>query len=459
MTPPSLAALSAAYADSSLSPADFTDRQLARIEAVEPQIAAFQIIDPAGARQAAAASAERWRRGAALGPLDGATVTIKDNVDVAGFPTRHGSTTTPTTPAVADAPVVARLREAGAVILGKTTLPEFGWMGITHSALRGTPTRNPWDLGRSPGGSSGGAAAALAAGIGCVAFGNDGGGSIRIPASFSGVFGIKPTLGRVPQTNAGVFATLVAGGPLARSVADAALTLAVMARPDDRDWHAVPPPPATWLDNLQPQLARLRIGYAPALGEVEPCAEVARVIKATLDRLRAAGAVIDTLGTLIPPTQSVFASFWIAGFAHRLRAIPRERWGEIDPGYRALAEQGLAVDAETVLEGVEARARLAGVFATLHRSYDVILTPTTPDVAPPVETVYHSADYDRWRAVAYTLPFNLTGQPAASLPAGLTSEGLPVGLQVIGPAYGERLVLEASQAIEQAIDFKDKPSL
>ncbi|MBC9177624.1 amidase [Pseudoroseomonas ludipueritiae] len=445
----SATALGQAYAAGELSPVKVAERHLARIEALEPALNAFQLVDREGALDAAREATGRWRQGAALGPLDGIPVTIKDNVDMKGWPTRNGSTTSPPTPAPEDAPVVARLREAGAVFLGKTTTPEFAWKGITDSRLKGF-TRNPWALDRSPGGSSGGAAAALAAGIGTLAYGNDGGGSIRIPASFCGLFGLKPTFGRVPHHPVeGVFATVNSGGPLARHVADAALALQVMARPDRRDWYALPQPAEDWLAGLRPRLRGLRFAYAPNLGEVEPDQEIRACLEQGIARLREAGAVVEEVGPVIPPLQPVFQDFWMAGFAHLLRGVPQDRWDELDPGFRQVAERGLDVSAEQLLAGEVARARLHRRFAQLHERYDLLLAPSTPHAAPPVETVYHSASYDRWRdGVAYTLPFNLTGQPAASICCGVTGAGLPVGLQVAGPKYSERLILEACLAIE-----------
>ncbi|PWC26561.1 amidase [Teichococcus aestuarii] len=445
----SATALGQRYAAGNLSPVEVAERHLARLEVLEPALNAFQAVDREGALHAAQEAAQRWRQRATRGPLDGVPVTIKDNVDMKGWPTRNGSTTSSAIPAAEDAPVVARLREAGAVILGKTTTPEFAWKGITDSRLKGF-TRNPWALGRSSGGSSGGAAAALAAGIGTIAHGNDAGGSIRIPASFCGLFGFKPSFGRVPHHPAeGIFATLNAGGPLTRNVADAALALQVMAQTDRRDWYALPEPPEHWLTALRPRLQGLRLAYAPNLGGVEPDRDVRACLEQAMACLREAGAHIEDVGPVIQPLQPVFEDFWVAGFAHLLRGVPRERWGELDPEFRRIAERGLDLSAERLLAGEAARARLHRCFAALHENHDLLLTPTAPHVAPPVETVYHSPAYDRWRdGVAYTLPFNLTGQPAASIPCGVSRAGLPVGLQVVGPRYGERLVLESCLAAE-----------
>jgi aspartyl-tRNA(Asn)/glutamyl-tRNA(Gln) amidotransferase subunit A len=447
-----VAALGQRYAAGDLSPVEVAERHLARLDALEPALNAFQLVDREGALAAAREAALRWRKGEPRGPLDGVPVTIKDNVDMQGWPTRNGSTTTAELAASQDAPVVARLREAGAVFLGKTTTPEFAWKGITDSRLRGF-TRNPWDLERSSGGSSGGAAAALAAGIGTIAHGNDAGGSIRVPASFCGVFGMKPTFGRVPHHPVeGIFATLNAGGPLARNVADAALALRVMAGPDHRDWYALPPPPADWLADLNPGRRRLRLAYAPDLGGIQADPDIRACIEAGLARLRRAGIDVQDVGPVVDPLQPVFQNFWTAGLAQLLRGVPEDRLEEVDPGLRDIARQGRAVGVEDLLAGEAERARLHRRFADLYQQYDLLLTPTTPHVAPLAETVYHSPSYDRWRdAVGYTVPFNLTGQPAASLPCGVTAAGLPVGLQIVGPKYAEQLVLEASMAIEAIV--------
>lgn len=450
-----IAELSERYASGSATPGMIAELHLQRLARIDPLLNAMQVVDADGALAAAEASDARWRSGTPLGPLDGITVTIKDNVDIAGFPTRHGSLTTSDAPALNDSPVVARLREAGAVILGKTRLPEFGWKGLTDGPLQSGPTRNPWNTNVSPGGSSGGAAACVAAGIGTIAFGNDGGGSIRIPANLCGLYGIKPTFGRVPHhLQEGMFATLVSGGPIARTVADAITTLAVMARPDDRDWFALPPVPPDWLSGLTPRLAGLRIAYAPVLGGIGADDEVRAIVDAAIETLRRHGATITEVPSPIGELKGRFEAYWIGAFARRMRLIPRERWGDLDPAFRDLAERGMAVTTDQLLDAEAARAALGREFAMFHREYDLLLTPTMPHVAPPVETIYHCQAYDRWRdSVPFTLPFNLTGQPASTAPCGLSASGLPVGLQVVGPKYAEPLILEAGLAIEAALGF------
>ncbi len=454
----SLDELSGHYQKGTLSPVEVARAHLANLAKWEPTLNAFQIVDEAGALAAARASEARWRSGAALGKLDGAPATIKDNVDMAGFPTRNGSTTTPETPAAADAPVVARLREAGAVFLGKTTSPEFGWKGITDSTLRGAATHTPWKIGHSAGGSSGGAAASVVAGIGTIAFGNDGGGSIRIPAAFSGAFGIKPTFGRVPHHPLeSPFATVVAGGPITRTVQDAATTLEVMARPDERDWYSIPPAPAGWLANLAPMAKGVRFAWSPNLGGVMADDEVLATLAPALATLRRAGAAVESVGIVIDPLKPVFEDFWLAGFANRLRQIPEARWDETDPGWLALAKAGLDIPVDKVLAGMVARPRLHNRVAALFNTHNLLLTPTTPHVAPRADIAYHSQGYDRWDdGVPYTLPFNLTGHPAATIPVGLSASGLPVGLQVVGPRFAERAILEACLGIEALLGFPAK---
>lgn len=456
---PTAAELGTLYRQRTVAPSEIARQHLARIGQLDPSLHAMQCVDAERALAAARESDERWAQGRPHGPLDGVPMTVKDNVDIAGLPTRHGSRTFSEVAASSDSPVVARLREAGAILLGKTRLPEFGWTGLGASPLNDEPVRNPWNTAVSPGGSSSGAAACVAAGIGAIAFGNDGGGSIRVPASFCGLCGLKPTFGRVPHhPQEGVFATLVAGGPITHTVADAITALAVMAKPDDRDWFALPAPLDDWLADMRPRLGDLRIAYAPVLGGIAADDEVRMVVDSAVQRLRTAGATITEVGSPIPPLKERFEAYWIAGFASRLRTIPRARWDEIDPGFRALAERGLAVEAQALLGGEAARAALGRELAVFHRDYDVLLTPTVPHVAPPVETIYHSPAYDRWRdGVPFTLPFNLTGQPALTVPCGLARSGLPVGLQIVGPRYAERSILECGLAIEAALGRRDQP--
>jgi len=445
--------LVAGYRDGALSPVDAIAEALARIERFEPVLNAFTLVDGDGARARARESEARWRDGAPMGALDGVPMTLKDIVLIKGWPTLEGSRTTdPERDWNEDCPAVARLREAGAIFLGKTTTPEFGWKGMTDSPLSGI-TRNPWNPDLTPGGSSGGAGAALAAGIGALAFGTDGGGSIRIPASYCGLYGIKPTFGRVPHyPQESPFAGVVCGGPLARSVADAALMLNVISRPDARDGFALPPDGRDWRDGLDDGVAGLRLAYAPALGGAEAAPDVLSVVAEAVRVFTGLGAHVEEVGPVFDPPRPQFEAYWLAGFAHRLRAIPPAKRDLMDPGLRALAEHGLAVSIEDYCAAMAARARLAARMSALHEDFDLLLTPTMPTPPPPVDMPYHSPGFDRWRhAVPFTVPFNLTGQPAASIPCGVCASGMPVGLQIVGPRFGEALVLRASRAFEAAL--------
>ncbi|MDP6346317.1 MAG: amidase, partial [Alphaproteobacteria bacterium] len=424
---PTVADLLRAYRRGQVTPTAVAEAALARIRSLEPTLNAFQLLDEAGALEAAAAADARWAEGRPLGPLDGVPLTIKDIVATKGWPTLSGSRTVDGNgPWDVDAPSVARLREGGAVILGKTTTPEFGWKGMTDSPLAGT-TRNPWDPAHTPGGSSGGAAAALAAGIGAIAHGTDGGGSIRIPANYCGLFGIKPTYGRVPHApNDRAFATLSCNGPIARTVEDAALMLNVISQPDDRDWRALPPDGRDYRIGLDDGVRGLRLAYAPELGWAEVAAEVLAATEAAVDLLADLGAVVERVGPLIEPLRPRFENYWLAGFATRVRDLSEEKRELLDPDFRPLAEAGLQVEMAEFLDLEADRTRLGVELQAVHRGHDLLLTPTQPTSPPTVETRYHSPEFDRWRhAVPFTVPFNLTGQPAASLPCAVSESGLP----------------------------------
>ena len=445
--------LGARYRRGELDPSAVTAAHLARIEAVNPAVNAFMVVDTAGATAAAAASAARHATGAPIGPLDGVPVTVKDIVAMKGFPVRSGSTTTPTDVCADDAPAVARLREAGAVILGKTTTSEFGWKGMTDTALAGV-TRNPWSPNHTPGGSSGGAGAALAAGIGSIAYGNDGGGSIRIPSSYCGLVGVKPTFGRVPHSPMdSPFSLSVAGGPLARTVHDAATFLNEVAKPDDRDPWAAPYDGRDWRIGLDEGVRGLRIAATHTLGGAQVMDdEIVAAWAHAADALRSLGATVVEVGPVFDPLRPRFEAHWKAGFAAILRTIPRDRWNECDPGFVELAREGLDVPMSAFADAMAARAALIAQLAAFHRDHDVLLTPTMPTLPPRTDVVYHSPGFDRWdHAVPFTVPFNLTGQPAASLPVGVSASGLPIGLQVVAARWREDLVLRVGRAIEATV--------
>lgn len=439
------------YARKELSPVEVTKLALARAERLQPHLDFLVLIDHKGALEAAQASEARWRKGEPLSPLDGVPTSIKDTTTVKSWPTRYGSHATDETPAAEDAPVVARLRAAGMPILGKTTTPEFGWKALTDSPLQGI-TRNPWNPGHTPGGSSGGASAMTAAGVAPFNHGNDGGGSIRIPSAHTGLVGLKPSFGRIPQYPAdGPFADVVSQGVLARSVLDTALALNATAGPDPRDWRSLPADRRDYTVGLDEGVRGWKIGLSLDLGHVPTDPEVRDLVAAAARRFEQLGAHVEEVGPLIEPLQPSFEPLWIGSFATRLRQIPSQLHAKLDPGFRAAAEKGLAVTLADYARAFEARSRLARERALWHQKYDLLLAPVTPTAAPPVDTLYNSAAFPRWtKGAPYTLPFNLTGQPAASMPAGLTAAGLPIGLQMVGAPHADHLVLRAMRAYESA---------
>jgi aspartyl-tRNA(Asn)/glutamyl-tRNA(Gln) amidotransferase subunit A len=443
--------LATRYRRRELSPVHVVDGMLERARQLQPSLNAFVLIDEERARTAARASEERWRQATPLSPLDGVPTTIKDTTPVRGWPTRNGSHSTDETPALESAPVVERLEAAGLVLLGKSTTPEFGWKALTDSPLQGI-TRNPWNPGHTPGGSSGGASALTAAGINPFNHGNDGGGSIRIPAAHTGLVGLKPSFGRIAQHPAdSPFSDVVSQGVLARSVLDTALALNLTAGPDARDWRSLPHEARDYTVGLEEGVRGLKFGLSLDLGHVKADPEVRALVSDAARHFEALGATVEDVGPLIAPLRESFEPLWIGSFAIRLRQIPTQLHGKLDPGYRAAAEKGMSITLADYARAYEARGRLARELALWHEKYDLLLAPVTPTAAPPVETQYNSETFPRWtKGAPYTLPFNLTGQPAAAMPAGLTQAGLPVGLQIIGPARADALVLRAMRACESA---------
>src|SRR5258708_5736926 len=447
----SAAELTTLYARRELSPVEVVDAMIVRASEVQPSLNALVLIDADGARMAAKASELRWRKGEPLSALDGVPTTIKDTTPIKGGPTRIGSHATDETPALENAPVVDRFQAAGLALLGKTTTPEFGWKALTDSPLQGT-TRSPWDLKHSPGGSSGGAAALTTAGVNPFNHGNDGGGSIRIPAAHTGLVGLKPTFGRIAQYPADApFADVVSQGVLSRTVRDTALALNAMAGPDPRDWRSLPAEPRDYTIGLEEGVRGLRLGLSLDLGHVKADPEIRALVVAAAKRFEELGALVEEVGPLIEPLQNSFEALWIGSFATRFRQIPTQLHGKLDPGFRAAAEKGHAITLADYAKAYEAKSKLARDMALWHLQYDLLLAPATPTAAPPVETLYNSYAFPRWtKGAPYTLPFNLTGQPAASMPAGLTAAGLPVGLQIVGAARADHLVLKAMRAYESA---------
>jgi len=440
------------YRARQFSPLDAVNAVLARIDAHNPRLNAFLLIDAAGARAAATASEARWMSGTPCGPLDGVPASIKDLVLTKGWPTLRGSKTVRRDQQwTEDAPVTARLREAGAVLLGKTTTPEFGWKALGDSPLTGV-TRNPWNAEHTPGGSSAGAAAAVASGMGPLAIGTDGGGSIRIPSSFSGIFGIKPTFGRVPAYPLSAFGTVAHVGPMARTVADAALMLTVLAGFDDRDPWAVPRHHRDFSAGLERGVAGLRIGYSATLGyarRVDP--DVRAALDQAAARFAALGARVDEVDPGFADPRDAFMTLWTSGAAKVVGDIPEAERANMDPGLLASARLGAAKSAVDYLAADAVRNELGQVMIRFHRRYDLLMTPT---VAVPARRIGEDRADPAWIDwTPFSFPFNMTRQPAATVPCGLSKSGLPIGLQLVGRHHQDDLVLRAARAYEAAHPF------
>lgn len=454
MTPTEMTAveLVAAYGAKQLSPVEATEAVLARIEQVDGDINAMCLVDRESALEQARASEARWQAGAPQGLLDGVPTSMKDIFLTKGWPTLRGSRSIdPDQAWDVDAPVTARLREDGMVFVGKNTTPEIAWKGVTDSPLTGV-TRNPLDTRMTAGGSSGGAAAIVAAGMGPVAVGTDAGGSIRIPASFCGIVGFKPTHGRVPMFPASPFGPLAHAGPMTRTVEDAALLMDIISLPDHRDPTALAPPRATFRGELGRDLTGLHVAYSRDLGWVDVDPEVAATVDAAVAKIDAAGLHVTATDPGFDDPFDSFELLWGASAATLLRTMPGAR-DTIDPELGRAWDLGESVSGVDVFEARAVAARLGIMMGAFHEEHNLLITPTMPIPAfeaghdvPPGSGMTHWAQW-----TPFTYPFNMTQQPAISIPCGTTSAGLPVGLQIIGPRHSDDLVLAAARWVESVL--------
>ena len=443
--------LLALYRSGRASPVEATQAALARIDRLNPVLNAFCLVDPESALASAAASEARWRAGTPSGDLDGVPVSIKDLILARGWPTLRGSRTVdPEQPWEVDAPATARLREANAVILGKTTTPEFGCKGETNSPLTGI-TRNPWNPDKTSGGSSGGTAAAVAAGMGPLSVGTDGAGSVRIPAGFCGNFGLKPSFGRVPAYPLSPMGTVAHLGPHAMSVADAALMMNVLKRPDARDWTSLPYDDRDYLQGLDDGIRGWRIAYSPTLGyakNVHP--EIADAVAAAVRALEGLGARVEAVDPGIADPLEITTGLWFAGAAALWSALSAEQQKLADPDFRAEAELGARYSALDIHRLIARRGELGSHLRQYMQRFDLIATPTLAvpafDARPAGHTPMDAQAMLAWTPFSY--PFNLSQQPACTIPCGLTRDGLPIGLQLVGPMFGDAAVLRAARAYE-----------
>lgn len=447
--------LSAHYDAGSLSPKAATEAALAAITAHDGELNAFRLVDEDSALRAASESERRWHAKAPLSPLDGVPVSIKDLLLTLGWPTLRGSKLVdPEQSWDEDAPGVARLREAGAVLLGKTNTAEFGWKGATDSPLAGI-TRNPWNVKLTPGGSSGGAAAALASGMGALALCTDGGGSIRNPAGFTNLCGLKPSFGRVPAYPPNPIGTLANVGPMARCVADLALMMNVITRPDARDWLSLPYDGTDYFEQLENGVGGLRIAFSPDLGFATVDDEISRLIAAAAITFSDLGARVTEVDPPLGDCTPIFDTHWHVGVASAFDGLPDDKLKLLDPGLDRFVLEGREITLMAYVAAQNSRTALGQAMRGFHEAFDLLILPTTAASAFPVERrAPPGVGDDDWAAWSpFSYPFNLTMQPALSVPAGFNAAGLPVGLQIVGGMHQDALVLRAARAFEQATGY------
>lgn len=437
----------AGFRAKALSPVEATEAVLSRIERAEPKLMAMWALDPDAARKAAKESEARWMKGAPAGAVDGVPTTIKENIATKGCAVPLGTAANDLVPAAEDAPPAARLRDAGAVILGKTTMPDYGMLSSGLSSFHKL-SRNPWDVTKNPGGSSAGAGAAAAAGYGPLHVGTDIGGSIRLPAGWCGVVGHKPSFGRVPISPP--FIGRVAG-PMTRTVADTALMMDVLSGPDARDGMSLPPASIDWL-SLDMDVKGLRIGLFLDAGfgiALQP--DVKRAIEAAAQAFVAAGAIVEPVGPFV--TREMIDGldmFWRARAWSDMSKLSAERRAKILPYITQWAETAQELDGMSVYRGFSQIGAMRDAALAVSAPYDFLISPTSPVVTYPAELASPIHDPQKpFEHIAYTVAFNMSEQPAVSLNCGYDSQGYPIGLQIAGRRFDDLGVLRLARAYEK----------
>src|SRR4051812_10609717 len=438
--------LIAGYRARQFSPSEVLEDVISHIAMWEPHIKALYAFDAKAARAAAKASTDRWHRDEPTGVLDGVPVTIKDNIATQGQPVPLGAASVPLVPAERDAPPVARLREAGAVIFSKTTMPDYGMLSSGLSSFHPL-TRNPWDLGKNPGGSSAGAGAAGAAGYGPLHLGTDIGGSVRLPAGWCGLVGLKPSLGRVPIDPCYVGRV---AGPITRTVDDAALMMSVLSKPDRRDGMSLPPASINW-KALDRPLRKLRIGLMldPGVGQSLEN-EVREVVVKAARAFEAAGAVVtEVAGILTREMLDGLDNFWRARMWDDLSKLtPAERATAL-PYIRQWAEAGAALSGVDVIRGFNATMAIRAAAAKLFCDFDYVVSPVSPVVNFAAELASPINDPAKpFEHICYTVPWNMSENPALSINGGYDREGFPIGVQIVGRRFDDLGVLRMAKAFE-----------
>jgi aspartyl-tRNA(Asn)/glutamyl-tRNA(Gln) amidotransferase subunit A len=455
--------LAAAIRAKKVSPAELLQAVYARIHEVNPRINAFATLTEERALRAAKQAEDALMRGDPLGALHGLPISVKDLLLTRGVRTTFGSRIRENHIPQEDAPAVDKVVAAGAIPIGKTTTPEFGFKAVTDSPLTGI-TRNPWDLSKTSGGSSGGAGAALAAGFGPLALGTDGAGSIRIPSSFNGIFGLKPSYGRVPVYPSNPVPFLSHVGPMTRSVRDAALLLNVIAAPDDRDLVSLPSGTTDYVTACDGGIRGLRVAWSATLGYAKVDPEVAQLAEAAAKRFEASlGCQVEAIDPCFESPQNFFAVLWTMSYALRFRALLPEWESRMDPDLVILIKGS---EKFGPLDYGAALAKRYAIWAATRAFFDqfeLLLTPTLP--VPPFSAGRNAPEglpdsvgalppFPEW--LPFTYPWNLTGQPAATVPCGFTRTGLPIGLQIVGRRFADATVLRAAAAFEDAHPWTGK---
>jgi aspartyl-tRNA(Asn)/glutamyl-tRNA(Gln) amidotransferase subunit A len=449
--------LAAAIRTKKVSPVEVVSAVYARLHEINPRINAFCTLTEEQARQAAREAEAAVMRGGPLGALHGVPASIKDLLVTRGVRTMFGSRIRESYVPEEDAPSVARLLAAGAISLGKTTTPEFGFKGVTDSPVTGI-CRNPWDLDKTPGGSSGGAGAAVASGLGPLAIGTDGAGSVRIPSSFSGIFGLKPSFGRVAVYPPSPVPVIVHAGPMTRTVRDAALMLTALAGPDERDLLSLPADPTDYLSACEGGIRGLRVAWSATLGYAKVDPEVARLTDAAARAFESdLGARVEAVDPGFESPWETLSVLWITSYGLRLSSFLPEWGSRMDPDLVTLVKTFKQLGPTEYGEALVKRGALWDTTRKFFDRYDLLLTPTLPvppfaagRIAPEAEPSAPRGRLPFADWIPFTYPWNLTGQPAATVPCGFTREGLPVGLQIVGRRFADATVLRAAAAFEAA---------
>lgn len=438
--------LIAGYRAKQFSPSEVLEEVIEHVAAWEPHIKALYLYDPDGARAVARKSTDRWQRGEPTGTLDGVPVTIKDNIATQGQPVPLGAASMKLVPAAKDAPPAARLREAGAIIFAKTTMPDYGMLSSGLSSFHPL-ARNPWDLSKNPGGSSSGAGAAGAAGYGPLHLGTDIGGSVRLPACWNGLVGLKPSFGRVPVDPPYVGRV---AGPMTRTVDDAALMMCVLSKPDRRDGTSLPADSINW-KALDKSPRKLRIGLMLDAGTGQPLEkEVRSVAVAAAKAFESAGAVITEVDAILTREMlDGLDNFWRARMWDDLLKLSAEERGKTLPYIHAWAETAARLSGVDVVRGFNVTLALRAAAAKLFHDLDYLISPVSPVVKFPAEFASPVNDPNRpFEHIAFTVPWNMSEQPAISINGGYDKSGFPIGVQIVGRRFDDLGVLAMAKAFE-----------